>query len=237
MADTVRVSRLTLAFAEFFGTFALTFIDAGGAMIGAVSHDVSLEARAFAAGLTVLTMIYAIGNVSGAHINPAVTAAFALRGVFPWRRLPLYWVAQMLGAVAAAWFLRALFGDVGHLGVTRPQMGIASAFFMELALSTLLITVILGVATQHKMVGPNAAIPVGAAVALDGLIGKPVSGASMNPARSLGPALVAGHFSGLWIYLLAPLLAAALSVVVVALAQGRRKSGESEAARGSHKKD
>lgn len=220
-------------FAELLGTFALTFVDAGGAVIAAVSHDaVTLAARSAASGLLVMAVIYAFGNLSGAHINPAVTFAFALRRDFPWRRVPFYWLAQVGGAVLAALFLLALFGNVAHLGATRPHYGVTSAFLMELALSCLLITVILNVATRLKVVGPNAALAAGGTVALCGLFAKPVSDASMNPARSLGPALVSGSLEQVWIYLAAPVLGALLAVLFMAILHGRRDPGEVEAATG-----
>lgn len=220
-------------FAELLGTFALTFVDAGGAVIAAVSHDaVTLAARSAASGLLVMAVIYAFGNLSGAHINPAVTFAFALRRDFPWRRVPFYWLAQVGGAVLAALFLLALFGNVDHLGATRPHYGTTSAFLMELALSCLLITVILNVATRLKVVGPNAALAAGGTVALCGLFAKPVSDASMNPARSLGPALVSGSLEQVWIYLAAPVLGALLAVLFMAILHGRRDPNEVEAATG-----
>ncbi|HZS92867.1 MAG TPA: aquaporin, partial [Chloroflexota bacterium] len=180
------------ATAELVGAFALTFVAAGADVISRVSgNEVSNDARAIAPGLLVGAFIYAMGDVSGAHFNPAVTAAFALRGVFRLWRVPLYWVAQMLGAVGAALLLRQLFGDVASLGATQAHHGVSAALVMEIVLSWLLITVILGTATRHQLVGPNAAIAVGATIALCGLFALPISGASMNPARSLGPMIVA----------------------------------------------
>ncbi|WP_418128029.1 aquaporin [Thermithiobacillus tepidarius DSM 3134] len=145
---------------------------------------------------------------------------------------PFYWLAQVGGAVLAALFLLALFGNVDHLGATRPHYGTTSAFLMELALSCLLITVILNVATRLKVVGPNAALAAGGTVALCGLFAKPVSDASMNPARSLGPALVSGSLEQVWIYLAAPVLGALLAVLFMAILHGRRDPDEVEAATG-----
>jgi aquaporin Z len=221
--------------AELAGTFALTLAAAGGEVIAAVSGgEVSHAARVVAPGLVVLALIYAFGNVSGAHFNPAVTFAFALGGAFRWRRVPGYWLAECCGAVVAALLLRWLFGLAGHLGATLPQYGARTAFVMEVALTWVLVTVILGTATRHRLIGPNAAIAVGATIALDGLFAGPISGASMNPARSLGPALVGGEMGSLWIYLLAPLLGAALAVSLTWVLQGAQKSGEDEAAGGDH---
>src|SRR5439155_17868098 len=154
-------------FAELLGTFALTFVAAGGIVIQEVSqHEVSYEARVAAPGLVVLAMIYTLGNVSGAHINPAVTLAFALRGAFSWLRVPGYILAQLIGALLAAGVLRLLFGDAGHVGATIPHYGTLQSFVMEVILTTLLVTVIVGTATDHKVVGPNAGIAVGATIAL-----------------------------------------------------------------------
>ncbi len=219
--------------AEVAGTFALTLAAAGGEVIAAVSGgEVSHAARVVAPGLVVLALIYAIGNVSGAHFNPAVTFAFALRGVFRWRRVPGYWLAECSGAILAAALLRWLFGRVGHLGATLPRYGERPAFVLEVALTWLLVTVIIGTATRHRLIGPNAAIAVGATISLDGLFAGPISGASMNPARSLGPALVGGETGSLWIYVLAPLIGAAIAVGLTRLLHGPQKAGEDEAAGG-----
>lgn len=219
--------------AELLGTFALVLVAAGGEVIAAVSGgEVSPASRAVAPGLAVMVLIYAIGNVSGAHLNPAVTFAFALRRVFPWRYVAGYWLAQVTGAVLAAGVLRALFGRAGHLGITQPHHGVAAALAMEVLLTWLLLTVILGTATQHRLVGADAALAVGAAVALDGLFAAPVSGASMNPARSLGPALVGTEMGDLWVYVAAPFAGAVLAVGGTWLLHGQVKRSETKAAEG-----
>lgn len=218
---------------EFMGTFALTFVAAGGDVIAKVSGgEVSGAARAVAPGLTVMALIYAIGNVGGAHFNPAVTIAFALRRIFHWWKVPCYWVAQVAGALLAAVVLRILYGRVAHLGATYPHHGTSTAFAMEIILTWLLVTVILGTATRHRLVGPNAAIAVGATIALDGLFALPISGASMNPARSLGPAIVAGELDTVWIYVVAPLIGALIAVLFTWAEHGHRKVGEQKAAGG-----
>jgi aquaporin Z len=200
--------------------------------------QVGTAARATAPGLMVLAVIYALGDVSGAHINPAVTLAFALRASFPWARVPLYWVAQLAGAVGAVLLLLAILGPVADLGATRPHFGTGPSLVMEAVLTWLLVTVILGTATRHRVVGANAAVAVGATVALCGLFAGPVSGASMNPARSLGPALV-GAAAGVdalrdaWIYVLGPAVGAALAVLGMRLLKGPLHDGETEAAGGS----
>lgn len=219
--------------AELLGTAALTLVAAGGEVIAIRSGgQIDLTARAAAPGLMVMAVIYALGQVSGAHINPAVTLAFALRRDFPWRRVPGYWVAQILGAILAALYLRALFGHVAEAGATRPHAGVGTALAMEIVLTLLLVSIILGTATRAKVVGPNAAIAVGGTVALAGLFAGPISGASMNPARSLGPALVAGAAVHQWIYVVGPGLGAALATLLAALIHGPRQPSEAEAAEG-----
>lgn len=219
--------------AELLGTFALTFVDAGGAVISSLyPAQVSPEARALATGLLVMAMIFSLGNVSGAHINPAVTFSFALRRVFPWRELPLYWMAQVGGAVLAALLLLAVFGPVQHLGANRPHFDVLGSLIMESALSCLLILVILSTSTRLKVMGPNAAIPVGATVALAALFARPVSEAVMNPARALGPALVSGKLDHVWIYIAGPLLGGAVAVFLTWLVHGRQNPAEVEAAQG-----
>jgi aquaporin Z len=219
--------------AEMLGTFALVFVAAGSEVAASLSHgEVSTAARAVAPGLMVMAVIYAFGDISGAHVNPAVTLAFAVRGVFEWARVPAYWVAQLVGAIAAAAVLRGTFGDVAHVGASRAHFGGGSGFTMELVLSVLLIMVILNTATRAQVLGPNAAIAVGATIALCGLFGAAISGASMNPARSLGPALVGGTWSNLWIYLVAPFVAAFIAVCFTDVLHPARDSDEVDAAEG-----
>ncbi len=220
--------------AELLGTFALTLAAAGGEVIAAVSHgEVSHAARAVAPAMVVMALIYAMGDCSGAHFNPAVTLAFALRRDFPWRRVPGYWAVQIGGAVCAALLLRSLFGDVAHLGATEPKHGIVPAFVMEITLTWLLLTVILGTATRYSLVGPNAALAVGGTIALCGLFAGPISGASMNPARSLGPMLIARDLGHAWVYIAGPLLGSAAACLMVWLLSGsKRDSQEEEAAEG-----
>lgn len=202
-------------FAELLGTFALTFVAAGGAVIAAVSGTgPSLAGQVVAPALVVLAMIYSLGPISGAHFNPVVTAAFAIRRDFPWARVPGYCLAQLLGAVLAALLLRALFGLAGGLGITLPHHGSFTSLVMEVILTFILVTVILATAANYKVVGHNAALAVAATIALDGLFAAPISGASMNPARSLGPALVSGKLGDVWIYVVGPLLGVLAAVGV-----------------------
>jgi aquaporin NIP len=168
----------------------------------------------------ITTMIYALGHISGAHFNPAVSFAFALSRHFPWSRVGAYWLGQCLGATAAALFLRASLGDIANVGATQPSGSDAQSFLWEVVLTFFLMLVIMAVATDTRAVGEAAAIAVGGTVGLCALVGGPVSGASMNPARSLGPALAAGELDSLWIYLLAPLLGAALGALAYQLLRG-----------------
>ncbi len=220
------------ALAELVGTFLLVLVGAGAATVNAVSGGaVGRVPEAVAPGLLVLAMVLALGPVSGAHLNPAVSLAFALRGYFPWRRVPLYVVAQIGGAILACLLLRSLFGTSGELGATRPGPGIDSAvaFVIELVLSFGLVLVILGTATRARLTGALSALAVGGYIALAGLWAGPVSDASMNPARSLGPAIVLPDLAGLWIYLVAPPLGACLAVGLTLVLYGPR--GEDEGRR------
>jgi aquaporin Z len=227
------VAEMRSLVAEFCGAFFLTAVAAGGEMVAAISGgQVSSAARAVAPGLVVLALIYAVSDVSGAHFNPAVTLAFALRRDFPWWRVPGYWLAQLCGAIVAALGLRALLGPVEHLGATRPHAGPATSLIVEIFLTCLLVSVILGTAARTSKVGTDAALAVGATIALCGLVAAPLSGASMNPARSLGPALVAGELSDAWIYIAGPALGGLLAVALAAFLHTDGDPREEEAASG-----
>ena len=199
--------------AEAIGTFALVFAGAGAIMVDAKTHALGHVGVAITFGLVIMAMIYAVGHVSGAHFNAAVTFAFALSRHFPWRRACAYWGAQLLGAVVAAAVLRGSLGNVAHVGATLPSGSQAQSFLWELVLSFFLMFVITAVATDTRAVGEAAAIAIGGTIALDAMVGGPVSGASMNPARSLGPALVSGDLHALWLYLVAPVIGASLGAL------------------------
>jgi aquaporin Z len=222
-------------FSELLGTFLLVLVAAGGAVVNARSHgQVPLDARVVAPGLMVMAVIYFMGTISGAHLNPAVTAAFALRGNFPWRRVPGYLAAQIAGGVLAAGFLRLSLGDIGHLGATEPGAGIGATttFLIELTLTVGLVSVILGTASGARNIGSNAAIAVAGYISLAGLWAAPISGASMNPARSLGPAIVGGHWTDEWAYILGPLAGAVIAVGFAWILRGRPSLSGDEAAQG-----
>jgi aquaporin Z len=208
----VTVSRL---FSELFGTFLLVLAAAGAGVVNAQSDGaISRAAGVTAPGLMVMAVILFMGAVSGAHLNPGVTLAFSLRGDFPWRRLPGYVVAQLAGASLACLFLAAVFGKIGELGATKPGEGVADwkAMLMELVLSVGLVSTILGTASEAQNVGPLSAVGVGGYIVLAGLWSSPISGASMNTARSFGPDLVLGSFGQFWVYVVGPLAGAALAV-------------------------
>ena len=209
-------------FSELLGTFLLVLVAAGGGLLHA-KGQISLSAAVVAPGLMVMAIILFMGAVSGAHLNPVVSLAFALRGDFPWKRLPGYIVIQLVGATLACLFLLAVFGNVEHLGATLPGPGYANwqALLMEIALTAGLVSVILGTASAAQNVGAIAALGVGGYIALAGLWAAPVSGTSMNPARSFGPALVSGDWTSYWVYVVGPVVGALIAVGFAAVLRGR----------------
>jgi aquaporin Z len=221
-------------FSELLGTFFLVLVAAGGAMMSqAFPNTISRTAAVVAPGLMVLAVILFMGKVSGAHLNPAVSVAFACRGDFPWRRVPGYIVVQLVGAALAAWFLKAVVHMSASYGSNYPASGFSAwdAFLMETVLTFGLVSVILGTASGAQNLGIVGAFGVGAYIGLAGLWGSPISGASMNPARTFGPDLVGGDFSSYWVYVAGP-LAGALVAVVVAFAlrgPGGGRAGSSAA--------
>ena len=200
--------------AELIGTFALVFAGCGAIMVDAKTGALGHVGIAISFGLVIMVMIYALGHVSGAHFNPAVTFAFALGRHFPWPRVGLYWIAQLAGAILAALLLRASLGNIAHVGATLPSGSDGQSFVWEFVLTFFLMLVIMAVATDTRAVGEAAAIAIGATVGLDAMFGGLVSGASMNPARSLGPGFVSGDLHAIWVYLLAPLIGASVAAAV-----------------------
>jgi aquaporin Z len=210
-------------FAEGFGTFFLVLVAAGAGVVSAVvPNSVGREAAVVAPGLMVMAIILFMGAVSGAHLNPAVSIAFAARGDFPWKRVPGYVGAQIVGAVVAAGFLALTFGRVGMLGATEPAAGISDlqALLIELVLTVGLVSTILGTASKAQNVGPIAALAVGGYIALAGLWASPIGGASMNPARSFGPDLLLGNFAHLWVYVVGPIVGGLLAVAIAYVLRG-----------------
>jgi aquaporin Z len=210
-------------FAEVFGTFFLVTVAAGAGVVNSVSGGkLDLAMMVAAPGLMVMAIILFMGATSGAHLNPVVSIAFAARGDFPWRRVPGYIAAQLFGAILASLLLWSLFGNVASLGATNPGPGITSfqAVVFEIVLTLGLVSTILGTASKAQNIGPLAALAVGGYIILAGLWAAPISGASMNPFRSLGPELVSGHLANAWIYVVGPLLGALLAVGVAYILRG-----------------
>ena len=221
------VSLWRRAAAEGFATFALVFAGCG-AVVADAEYDGALGTVGIGLvfGLVIAAMVYATGHLSGAHINPAVTLAFALTRHFPRRQAGAYITGQLLGALAAALVLLVVWPDKpADLGATSPTVGAGSALVYELLLTAVLMFVIMAVATDTRAVGPAAAIAIGSAVGLDALFGGPVTGASMNPARSFGPALAAGEWDDFWVYIAGPVAGAALGALAYQLLRGEEGDG------------
>ncbi len=211
-------------FSELLGTFFLVLVAAGGGMMGqAFPNTISRTAAVVAPALMVLGVILFMGKVSGAHLNPAVTVAFWLRGDFPVRRVPGYIVVQLAGACLAAWFLQATVHVSASFGSNYPASGFSAgnAFVMETVLTFGLVSVILGTASGAQNLGVIGAIGVGGYIALAGLWGSPISGASMNPARTFGPDAISADFGSYWVYVAGPLVGAVIAVGVAFVLRGR----------------
>jgi MIP family channel proteins len=206
--------------AEAIGTFALVFAGCGAIMVDAKTGALGHIGVAITFGLVIMAMIYALGHVSGAHLNPAVTFSFAISRHFPrWQIVP-YWAAQLGGALLAAAILRGSLGNIAQVGATFPSGSDQQAFLWEVVLTFFLMLVIMAVATDTRAVGEAAAIAIGGSVGLDAMFGGPISGASMNPARSLGPGIVTGDLHAIWVYLLAPVAGAALAALAYSFIRG-----------------
>ncbi len=223
-------------FAECWGTFLLVLVAAGGGIEVIQSNgSVTLGMAVVAPGLMVMAIIYFMGTVSGAHLNPAVTLAFAVRRNFPWRRVPGYIVAQFLGGILATVFLYSIFGDSGSFGATIPDPGIDSikAMAVEIVLTAGLVNTILGTASGARNIGTNGAIAVGGYIALAGLWAAPLTGASMNPVRSFAPDLIRGDFSTTWIYIIGPLAGALIGALFEWILKGKGTMAGSLTAQGT----
>ena len=235
--DTLRPRPLWIRLIiEFAGTFLLVTVAAGAGVINhyAGGGPITRTAAVIAPGALVMALIYAWGPLSGLHINPVVTLAFYARTVFPRNWVVPYWLAQFAGAILAALFLQGMFGDVaagGNYPINRAG-GEWRAFVMEIVLTAILVSVILHTATGSRSIGHNAAIAVGSTVALLGLFASPISGSSMNPARTLGPDIVAANFTGWWCYVGGDVIGAAFAVALIGLVRGPPDKAEIQAAEG-----
>jgi aquaporin Z len=210
-------------FSELMGTFFLVLVACGGGVMGhAFPNTISRTAAVTAPALMVLAVILFMGKVSGAHLNPAVSIGFSLRGDFPWRRVPAYIAAQLIGASLAAWFVQSVVNASAVFGSNYPASGYSStdAFLMEAVLTLGLMSVILGTASGAQNIGIIGALGVSAYIALAGLWGSPISGASMNPARTFGPDLIGGDFTSYWVYIAGPLVGVALAVGAAYILRG-----------------
>src|SRR5438477_4943204 len=216
--------------AEAIGTFALVFAGAGAVMVDAKTHALGHVGVAITFGLVIMAMIYAVGHISGAHFNAAVTFVFALTRHFPWRRALGYWSAQLVGALTAAALLRGSLGNIAHVGVTLPSGSQGQSFVWELVMTAFLMFVVLAVATDTRAVGEAAAIAIGGTIGLDAMFGGPISGASMNPMRSLGPALVSGNLHALWLYIVAPLVGTSVGGLAYQFVRGETPGPAEESA-------
>ncbi|MEA2396521.1 MAG: aquaporin [Thermoleophilaceae bacterium] len=211
------------AAAEGIAAFVLVFGGCGAAVTEARTHALGNVGVALVFGLAIMVMVYATGHLSGAHINPAVTVAFTLTRHFPGRDAVAYVAAQLTGASAGALVLLAAWPSApGDLGATVPSVSAGSAVLYEVVLSAILMFVIVAVATDTRAVGTGAAIAIGGTVGLDALFGGPITGASMNPARSFGPALASGQWHSFWIYVVGPLVGAALGALAYQLVRGEQ---------------
>jgi aquaporin NIP len=200
---------------EFIGTFILIFVGTGAVIVNQQTGGaLGLPGIAAVWGFVIIAMIYAFGDISGTHINPAVTVAFAVDKRFSWREVPAFLIAQFLGAISASVFLHLLFPENKLLGITQPSGSGVQSFILEIIMTFILMVVILRVSVGAKEKGITAGIAIGGTVWFLVLFGGPISGTSLNPTRSLAPAIVSGDFDFLWIYLLAPFVGALLAVAV-----------------------
>ena len=208
--------------AEFIGTFGLVFAGTGAIMINHITGGgVTHVGVGLTFGSVIAVMVFATGHISGAHINPAVTLGFAITKHLPWKQVPYYLGSQIAGAISASVILLLLLGDVAQLGATIPAGTDLQSFFIEILLTFFLMFVIMAVATDVRSVGQIAAIAIGATVGLEAIFAGPITGASMNPARSLGPAIVGWNWGSQWVYVLAPVIGATTASVVYSWLRGQ----------------
>ncbi len=223
----MRATLLRALLAEALGTFVLVLAGTGAVVTNALyAGSLGQVGISMVFGLVIMALIYAMGHISGAHFNPAVTLAFVLVRHFPAKRALPYVAAQIVGALLGSAAVRMLIGDAGGLGVTHPLNGAFAGVVLEGILTAILMFVIMAVATDTRAVGQAAAIAIGGTIALEALFAGPITGASMNPARSLGPSIVAGDYADLWLYFIGPVLGAALGAMAYQLLRGPAEKGD-----------
>jgi aquaporin Z len=221
------------AAAEVVGTFFLTLAGAGVEMVAVLyPGHIDRVMKAAAPAAVVAAMIYSIGDISGAHLNPVVTTAFAVRRAFAWRFVPVYWAAQIAGALLAGSILRALFGTVASGGSNTLHVTSDRGVIIEALVTALLIIVILNTAHKQSLIGTEAALAVGATLFASGLLAGELTTASLNPARALGPAVVADHFQNLWVFIIGPFLGGAVALGIMMILRPRTNADEADAAEG-----
>jgi len=215
--------------AEVVATFLLVFVTCGSASLTTSDNrKVSQLGASVCGGLIVTVMIYAVGHISGAHMNPAVTLAFATNGHFPWPQVPIYAAAQLTGSISASFALRELLDEVKHLGTTTPSGTDLQALVMEIIVTFSMMFVTSAVATDSKAVGELAGMAVGSAVCITSILAGPVSGGSMNPARTIGPALASSNFKGIWVYIIGPVIGTISGVMCYSFIRATDKSIQRE---------
>jgi MIP family channel proteins len=223
----VYFNRIGPYLAEAIAVFTLVFAGCGAIIANAKTHgSVTSLGIALTFGLAIGIMVYAVGHISGAHINPAVTLGLAATRHFPLARVPLYWLSQAIGATVAALLLRAIYGNVAHLGTTLPSGSDGQSLALEVVMTFFLVFVVMAVATDFRAVGQAAALAIGGAIVMGGLFGGPISGGSLNPARSFGPALVSGTWDHLWVYIVGPLAGGLLGALVYEITRGEQPTIE-----------
>ncbi len=220
--------------AELLGTFTLVFVDAGISVLNAISPEpLGVLPKILAPGFVVMTMIFILGEISGAHINPAVTFAFAIRKVFPWKKVPLYLFMQIAGAVLAILLLKSISPEHLNLAANESKIGFAPGWILELLMTSLLITTILVTSCESRIKGFESGFPVGFTIIFCGFIGKALTGSSINPARYLGPAIVLQNFTASLTYLLVPFIAAFIGLALTTILIGQPTAKEYESAQGA----
>lgn len=220
--------------AEFVGTLIFTLVTAGGGLVAAATGQLDGVALYLPRALIIIALIYAFGASSGAHFNPAVTFAFALRDAFPWRSVSRYWLVQILGAISGAFMISLAFGGKPVWKALEPSVPFLQAAFFETFFSFTLITVILSASRQDKLIGHNAAFAVGATLGVVAMLAGPISGGVVNPAKALGAAVASGNMSDIGLFLVAPFIGAVLAVALANAIHGKANEREEEAALGRH---